>query len=177
MKRILLVKSSVRDGRVADKVSEITQSELQNFPDFEVSVVDFKQTPLPFFDSAHTPSSEEFKPTDANVIEWTKQVGEADVVVLLVAEYNHSYTSVLKNAIDWIYKEWNNKPVVFIGYGWVGGARAIKHLREVFASNVSAQTQETEANLRFMKELNPDGTVLDQASVSSTIKAALDQLK
>lgn len=176
MKKLLLVKSSVRSGRNADKVLGLVQEELKHYPDLEVSVADFKEMPLPFFDSPHTPSSEDFAPTDANVIRWTKMVDEADAVVLLTAEYNHSYTPVIKNAIDWLYKPWESKPVAFIGYGWVGGARAIKHLRDVFASNINAQAIETEANLRFMKEISTEGEPLND-DAAAAITAVLDEVK
>lgn len=163
MKKLLVVKSSVRNGRAADNVIEILNIELEKY-DFDVSIADFRQMPLPFFDSELIPSHEGFAPTNENVQKWTKMVDEADAVLILAAEYNHSYTPVIKNAIDWVYREWKDKPVLFVGYGWAGGARAIKHLRDVFASNIAAKTIETEANLHFTKEINLDGSPIgDQA--------------
>ena len=46
-------------------------------------------------------------------------------------EYNHGYAAVLKNALDWVFPEWNGKPVGFVSYGNAGGARAIEQLRQV----------------------------------------------
>lgn len=177
MKKVLLVKSSVRDGRLADEIETLVQTELANYPDFEVTVVDFKEMPLPFFNSAEIPSHDDYAPSDPNVQQWTRMVAEADAVVLLVAEYNHSYTAVLKNAIDWIYKEWHNKPIAFIGYGWAGGARAIKHLRDVFTSKLAAQVIETEANLHFQKEIErEDATPINEAAVKTAINDVLQAL-
>lgn len=176
MKKLLIVKSSVREGRVADTILGYVQDELKSYPDFEVSVADFKEMPLPFFDSPKTPTEEGFQPTDPNVQKWTQMVGEADAVLLLTAEYNHSYTGVLKTAIDWIYKEWENKPVAFIGYGWVGGARAINHLKGVFEF-LKPQLVEPEANLNFMKQIGVDGSIMDEKAVSDAIKSVLDALK
>ncbi len=174
MTKVLLVLSSVRDGRAADKVLELVQNELKNFPNLEVDIADFKKNPLPLIDSHDIPASEDFNPADENVKKWTNQVISADVIVILEAEYNHSYTPIIKNAIDWIYKPWINKPVAFIGYGWVGGARAIKHLRDVFASNISVNVLDTEANLCFTKDIELDGAPIgDTASqaINNVLKA------
>jgi len=171
MKKLLIVTSSVREGRVADVVMEFTKAQLAD-KDFEVSVADLKELPMPFFNSPQTPSDESYKPTDETVIKWSKMVSEADAVLLLVAEYNHSMTAVLKNAIDWLYKEWNEKPVGFVGYGWVGGARAIAALRLVFSSSLAAKMTESEANLRFTKEIDTEGHIIDEV----TSKEAVDKV-
>lgn len=174
MTKVLLVLSSVRDSRVADKILELVQNELKNFPDLEVDIADFKKNPLPLIDSPDIPASEDFNPTDENVNKWTNQVISTDAIVILEAEYNHSYTPIIKNAIDWIYKPWINKPVAFIGYGWVGGARAIKHLRDVFASNISANVLDTEANLCFTKDIELDGTPIGSTAsqaINNVLKA------
>lgn len=176
MKKLLIVKSSIREGRLADTIMGFVQEELKDYPDFEVSEADFREMPLPFFDSPKTPTEEGFQPTDPNVLKWTKMVADADAVLLLTAEYNHSYTAVLKTAIDWVYKEWENKPVAFIGYGWVGGARAIKHLHGVFEF-LKPQLVEPEANLNFMKQIGVDGSVIDSDAVSGSIRSVLDALK
>ncbi len=65
------------------------------------------------------------------VAKWTKKIEEADGFIIVAAEYNHGYTAVLKNALDYVYKGWHNKPVAFVGYGSVGGARAVAQLRQV----------------------------------------------
>lgn len=173
-KKILVVTSSIRSTRSSDNILSIINEEIKNF-DLDVSYADFKEMPLPFFNSAIIPSGEDFGPTDENVKKWTKMVDTADVVLILSAEYNHSYTAVIKNAIDWIYEEWKDKPVAFIGYGWVGGARAIKHLRDVLVGGIAAKPMEIEANLRFTKEINLDGTPTD-TKAAELVKAVLMQI-
>lgn len=174
MNKLLIVLSSVRENRIADTILDQVKEELKAYPEYEINVADFKQSPLPFFNLADIPSVETFAPTDENVLAWTKQVEEADKILFLVAEYNHSYTPVLKNAIDWVYKQWENKPITFLGYGWVGGARAIKHLHGVFEF-LKPQINETEGNLRFNQEINLDGTPIDSkaAEVIKKVLAAL----
>lgn len=177
MSKVLIVTSSVRENRIADTILNTVQAQLADHPDYEIEVVDFKTMPLPFFDAPVSPSHEDFAPTDANVIKWTKMVEEADALIMLVAEYNYSFTAVLKNAIDWIFKPWNEKPIVLIGYGWVGGARAITQLRGVLGSMINAKPMETEANLRFTKEIDLEGNVIDQEATNAAIKTVLEELK
>lgn len=178
MKKVLIVLSSVRKNRVADKVLGYIESELKNYPDYQATVADFSKTPLPFFDSELSPSSENYAPEAANVKNWIKQVNEADAVIIVAAEYNHSYTAVIKNAIDWVPGSvWQDKKVSFVGYGWVGGARAITQLRSLLTSFLKAEPVETEANLAFTKEIDLEGNILDQDAVSTSIKEVLDSLK
>ena len=176
MKKILLVTSSVRKGRAADNVLKFVSEQLATYPEYEIAVADLKALPMPFFDAPASPSQESFVATDENVITWTKMVGEADAVIFLVAEYNHSMTAVLKNAIDWIYKEWTGKPVTFIGYGWAGGAKAIAALRIVMGSSIAAKATENEVNLYFMKQVDLTGTIIDQETASASLKVALEEL-
>ena len=177
MSKILLVTSSVREGRVADKILAKVQEQLKAYPDYEVSVADFKTMPLPFLDTPISPAAENFVPTDANVIKWTKMVEESDAVIMVVAEYNYSFTSVLKNAIDWIAKPWNGKPIAMVSYGWAGGTKATTALRIVLGSLIAAKALETEANLYFMKQIDVEGNIIDEESTNEAIKTTLEELK
>lgn len=176
MKKILVVTSSVREGRAADNILSFVKAQLATNSDYQVTVADFKDLPLPFFNAPVSPSNDDFKVTDANVIAWTKIVDEADAIVFLVAEYNHSLTAVLKNAIDWIYKEWAGKPVTFVGYGWSGGAKAISALRIVMGSTIAAKATENEVNLHFMKEVDLAGNVTDIDTAKESFEIALGEL-
>lgn len=174
MTNILLVNGSVREGRTSDKVQALVESELAKRSDVSVVITDFKKTPLPFFDNAQNPASDDFTTDNEHAKAWAEQVKTADYVIFLVAEYNHSYTPVLKNAVDWLYKEWNEKPVAFVGYGWVGGSRATKHLRDVMNSNISSKPFEKEVNLGFTKDIELTGEPIgDTASqeIASLIEA------
>jgi NAD(P)H-dependent FMN reductase len=84
---------------------------------------------MPFFDEV---ASSAWAPSKNEVAQrWQKKVAEFDGFIFTAAEYNHAPTGVLKNAIDYASKEWNKKPAGFIGYGAVGGARAIEQLRQI----------------------------------------------
>jgi len=176
MKNVLIVNGSVREGRSSDNILALVQAELANYPEYGVTVADFKAMPLPFMTSALSPSADDFVAPEGHVATWLQIVEDADAIIMLVAEYNHSYTPVIKNAIDWGFKQWQDKPVALVAYGWSGGTRATTHLRGVLGSTINTKTVEAEANLRFMKDINVDGTVMDQAAVTAAIKAPLDEL-
>lgn len=69
--------------------------------------------------------------TDETVARWAKKIAAADAYIAVTPEYNHGYSAVLKNAFDHLYHEWNNKPIGFLSYGSVGGARSVEQLRQI----------------------------------------------
>jgi len=127
--RIALIIGSTRPTRFADKPAQWMLKQAQARQDMDVEVVDLRDHPLPFFaevaSTLHAPSK------DPEAIRWQQTIDQYDGYIFVVAEYNHSITGALKNALDQAYKEWNRKPFTAIGYGSVGGARAIEHLRGI----------------------------------------------
>lgn len=174
MTKLLVVIGSARPNRVANKVLSYVQTELEKRENVETTVADLKEVDLPFFDSELIPASEGYAPTNEKAIAWAKMVSDADQVLFITPEYNHTLSAIQKNAIDWLYQEWENKPVTTTAYGWAGGARAIVTFDDVM-DNVKANVR-THAKLAFMKELNPDGSLLDENEVSDKINAQLDVL-
>jgi NAD(P)H-dependent FMN reductase len=126
---IAIVIGSTRPTRFADKPAQWILKQAQLRGDIEVELVDLRDHPLPFFDEMATnmwmPSQ------NAEAVRWQETVGRFDGYIFVVAEYNHSITGVLKNALDQAYKEWNRKPFTAIGYGGTGAARAVEHLRSI----------------------------------------------
>jgi NAD(P)H-dependent FMN reductase len=126
---IAIVIGSTRPTRFADKPAQWMLKQAQLRGDIEVELVDLRDHPLPFFDEMATnmwmPSQ------NAEAVRWQERVGRCDGYIFVVAEYNHSITGVLKNALDQAYKEWNRKPFTAIGYGGTGAARAVEHLRSI----------------------------------------------
>lgn len=127
--RIALIIGSTRPTRFADKPAQWMLKQAQARDDMEVEVVDLRDHPLPFFSEA---ASNLFVPSqDPEAVRWQEKIGQFDGYIFVVAEYNHSITGALKNALDQAYKEWNRKPFTAIAYGGVGGARALEHLRTI----------------------------------------------
>lgn len=175
MSTILAVIGSARPGRVADKVLDYIKADVETREGVELKVADLKEVDLPFFDNENAPVSPEYTITDPNALAWSEMVKSADSVVFITPEYNHTLSAIQKNALDTLGTEWVEKPVTAVAYGWSGGSLAVATLREVL-SNLKADTKSDFAQLGFMKDLNPDGSLLDEANVTAQIKAAIDQI-
>jgi NAD(P)H-dependent FMN reductase len=175
MSNLLIVIGSARAGRVADKVLSYIKADIEGREDVTITVADLAELNLPFYNNELPAMSPEHVQTNENVAVWSKLVSNADGVVFITPEYNHTLTAIQKNALDWLFTEWNDKPVTAVAYGWSGGSLAVATLREVL-TNVKANIQQGMAQLGFMKDLNPDGSILDQANVSAQIAAAIDEV-
>lgn len=125
--KIGVVIGSTRPGRFGDKPAEWIAELAKATGEFDVELIDLRDYQLPFFDEQMSPA---YGPSQAEGAKaWQDKVASLDGYIFTAAEYNRSPTGVLKNALDYAYNEWNNKPVAFVGYGGVGGARAIEQLR------------------------------------------------
>ena len=175
MSKILVVIGSARKGRVADKVLDYIKSDLDGREGVTYEVADLKEVNLPFFDNEISPQAPEYTITSPQVLAWSKAVKAADSVLFITPEYNHTLSAIQKNALDSLGADWIEKPVSAVAYGWSGGSLAVLTLREVL-ENLKADTKHSIAQLGFMKDLNPDGSLLDEASVSAQIATAIDEL-
>lgn len=175
MSNVLVVIGSARKGRVADKITDYIKQDLTSRDGVTVTIADLAALQLPFYDNEQPAMSPDRVQTNENVSTWSKLVSEADGVVFVTPEYNHSLSAIQKNALDWLFFEWNDKPVTAVGYGWSGAALAIATLREVL-TNVKASIGQDMAQLSFMKELNPDGTAIDDESIATQIEAAINEI-
>ncbi len=127
--KIGVIISSTRPTRFGDKPAKWIADHAKARADIDVEIVDLADYPLPLFDA---PASDFWMPTPNEVAaKWQAKLNEFDGFIIVTAEYNRSITGALKNAIDWAYKPFTRKAVAFVGYGSVGGARAIEHLRNI----------------------------------------------
>lgn len=126
---IAVIVGSTRQGRFSDKFGEWIATEIKKQENVTVEIIDLINYEMPFFNEPISPSYKQEPYKNEAVTRFTKKIAEADAFVVITPEYNHGTSAVLKNALDWVYQEWNNKPVAFVSYGSVGGARAIEQLR------------------------------------------------
>lgn len=125
--KIALITGSTRPTRFGDKPAQWMLKQAQARTDIDVELVDLRDHPLPFFDEI---ASNRWMPSKgAEAVRWQQTLARFDGFIFVVPEYNHSIPAVLKNALDQAYNEWNHKPFTAIGYGSVGAARALEHLR------------------------------------------------
>jgi len=128
--RIQVITGTTRQGRFSERVTDWVLRHLGRRPEFELEPVDLRNHPLPFFDGAAPAKTGRDYPRD-DVARLGQTLDRAEGFVVLTGEYNHGYPAVLKNAMDWTFVEWRHKPITFVGWGNVGGARAIEQLRAV----------------------------------------------
>ena len=126
---IKVIAGSTREGRFSDKAAAWTAEEIKKQEGVAVEVLDLRDYDMPFFNEPTSPSFKQEPYKNEAVARFTKKIAEGDAFVIVTPEYNHGTSGVLKNALDWVYPEWNNKPVAFVSYGSVGGARAVEQLR------------------------------------------------
>ena len=126
---IKVIAGSTREGRFSDKAATWIAQEIKKQEGVIVDVLDLRDYDMPFFNEPVSPSFKKEPYKNEAVARFTKKIEGGDAFVMVTPEYNHGTSGVLKNALDWIYPEWNNKPVAFVSYGSGGGARAIEQLR------------------------------------------------
>jgi NAD(P)H-dependent FMN reductase len=131
MLKIGLIIGSTRPNRFADTPAQWLLRGASSRRDFEFEVLDLREADLPFFAEPQSPAATNGVYTQPKAEAWRHKIHACDAFVATVAEYNHGPTAVLKNAFDSAYLEWNRKPIAFVGYGGVGGARAIEQLRGI----------------------------------------------
>ena len=120
--KIGIVLGSTRNGRSSEDVGNWVLSKAKEFKDAEFELVDIKEFNLPFLGTLED---------QKNVMSWNEKINELDGFIFVVAEYNHSITGALKNALDSAREAWADKPAGIISYGSAGGARAAEHLKGI----------------------------------------------
>jgi NAD(P)H-dependent FMN reductase len=128
--RIQVITGTTRQGRFSELVTDWVLQRLGERSEFALEPVDLRDHPRPFFDAAPPARTGRDYPRD-DVARLGQTLDRAEGFVVLTGEYNHGYPAVLKNAMDWTFVEWRHKPITFVGWGNVGGARAIEQLRAV----------------------------------------------
>lgn len=125
--KIGIIVGSTRPNRFADKPTKWIADIASRRSDLDFEIVDLRDYPLPFFDEPVSPA---WGPSQNAVAQrWQQKIASLDGYIFITAEYNRGPTAVLKNALDYAYREWNNKPAAFVAYSGTGGARAVEQLR------------------------------------------------
>lgn len=125
MLKIGIVLGSTREGRVSPQVGAWVKELADKRGDAEYQIIDIADFKLPLLGEAGGDAS--------GAAAWSAQIDGCDGFVFITQEYNHSITGALKNALDYLRNEWNNKAAGIVSYGSVGGARATEHLRGILS--------------------------------------------
>jgi len=185
MVRIGIILGSTRPNRNGEQVARWVYDVAARRSDAEFELVDLRDYPLPHLDEPLPPAMGQYQ--NDHTRQWADKIASFDGFVIVTPEYNHSTSGVLKNAIDYLYAEWNNKAVGFVSYGSVGGARAVEHLRLVAGELQMADVRQQVAlslltefeNFSVLKpsdySLASLNTLLDQVIAWSTALTPLRQ--
>ena len=128
---ISVIVGSTRQGRFSEKPAQWILQRLESRGGIETRLLDLREFPLPFFDQPVPPAMPGRPPYENEMVKrWTAEIARSDGFIFVTPEYNFGPPAVLKNALDWVYPEWNRKAVAFVSYGSALGARSVQQLRE-----------------------------------------------
>jgi NAD(P)H-dependent FMN reductase len=147
--RIGVILGSTRPGRRGEPVARWVMDEARLRTDAEFELVDLADYPLPHLDEPLPPSMGQYQ--NEHTRQWAATIGRFDGYIFVTPEYNHGTSGVLKNAIDFLYGEWNNKAMGVVSYGAAGGVRAAEHLRLV-AGELQMADVRTNVTLSFFTD-------------------------
>lgn len=176
MKKILIVNNSMRENSAGNKIAEFVKKIAMQHDDIDVKLVNLRDINLPFYYDPLTPAMPEYEISDDAAKLWQKHVMVADAIVTLTPEYNFGMAASQKNAIDWLYAEWENKPVVAIGYGWGGAQKALSHLNDVMRKVGANILVDDAASLYFTKTIDLTGGVIDEQTAENEVSKAVKAL-
>lgn len=128
---IYIIVGSIREGRTAIKIANWVNQAINelSLDDIQTEIVDLKEWALPIFAGAHPPATGVYDQPKQQ--QWADKIAAADAFIFISPEYNHGYSPALKNALDYVAKEWQDKPAAYVGYGATNGSRSIDQLRQV----------------------------------------------
>lgn len=129
--KIGVILGSVRKIRRGGRVATWLMPQLKKIKEVEFELLDLRDYPLPFYSEDNSPEGLQGNYTNELAKKWAAKIGEMDGFLIITPEYNRGTSAVLKNALDWVYQEWNKKPVAFVSYapGAAAGIRAVEQLR------------------------------------------------
>ena len=173
MLKVAIILGSTRPGRNGEAVARWVYDMARKRNDAEFELVDVKDYDLPLLDEPVPPSMGQYANEHTKI--WSAKIASFDAFVFVTPEYNHGIPGALKNAIDFLYREWNNKVAGFVSYGSAGGVRSVEQLRLVMAelqiADVRAQVQlSLSADFENFSTFNP------AAFHKKSINTMLDQL-
>lgn len=173
MIRIAIILGSTRPGRNGEAVANWVHDLARNRKDAEFELVDVAAFNLPLLDEPVPPSLGRYSKPHTKA--WASKIESFDAFVFVTPEYNHGTSAALKNAIDFLYREWNNKAAGFVGYGSAGGARAVESLRLVMAE-VQVATVRAQVLLSLFTDFQNFGVFKPAPLQARALETMLDQL-
>jgi NAD(P)H-dependent FMN reductase len=171
--RIGVILGSTRPGRRGEPVARWVMDEARRRTDAGFELVDLADYPLPHLDEPLPPSMGQYQ--NEHTRQWAATIGRFDGYIFVTPEYNHGTSGVLKNAIDFLYGEWNNKAMGVVSYGAAGGVRAAEHLRLV-AGELQMADVRTNVTLSFFTDFENFTEFTPGAHQAQVLATLFDQV-
>lgn len=171
--KIAIILGSTRPGRNGEAVAKWAQQIAAQRADAEFELVDIAEFKLPHLDEAIPATMGQY--AHDHTLAWAEKIASFDGYLFVTPEYNHSTSGALKNAIDFLYGEWNNKAAGFISYGSVGGTRAVEHLRLIM-SELQVATVRAQVALTLSSDFENYSTFTPAEHQKRALDTTLDQL-
>ncbi|MEA2614077.1 MAG: hypothetical protein QOI52_2036 [Chloroflexota bacterium] len=174
MPLLQIIDASTRPGRDARAVADWVVDVAREHGGFEVQLVDLAEVNLPFLDEPNHPSMREY--THRHTLDWSATVDAADAFVFVMPEYNFSFNAPLKNALDFLYYEWQYKPVGFVSYGNTSaGLRAVQMIKQVVTTLKMMPIPEG-VPIHYVSKCIEDGRFVAAEAMRDGAQAMLDEL-
>jgi len=171
--KVAIIIGSTRPGRKGEDVARWVFDIAARRSDASFEVVDIAAFDLPLLDEAVPPIMHQYEKPHTKA--WAAKIATFDAFVFVTPEYNHSTSGALKNAIDFLYREWNDKVAGFVAYGGAGGARAVEHLRLVMGELKVADVR-AQVALSLYSDFEKFTTFKPRSQQEASVSAMLDDL-
>ncbi|MBL8519470.1 MAG: NAD(P)H-dependent oxidoreductase [Betaproteobacteria bacterium] len=173
MIRIAIVTGSTRPGRKSRAVADWVLALAAGRSDAEYVLLDIADYQLPLLDESSPPAKMQYQ--HEHTKRWSAAVAGFDGFVFVTPEYNHGPSAALKNALDFLYREWNHKAAGFVSYGSAGGVRAVEQLRLVMGE-ISVADVRAQVVLTLADDFENYAVFKPRAHHEKSVKALLDQV-
>ena len=173
MLKVGIILGSTRPNRIGEAVAKWVYELASKRKDAEYELVDIKSFNLPLLDEPIPPSQGKY--SQEHTKRWAAKIATFDAFVFVTPEYNHSTSGALKNAIDFLYAEWNNKVAGFVSYGSANGVRAVEHLRLIMAELQIADVR-AQVMLSLFTDFENYSTFKPADHHAKTLATMLDQV-
>jgi len=175
MKKLKIISSTTRPQRKGIAVENWITEFAKNNSEFDVEFLNLEEIALPLMNEVNHPRLQKYE--HEHTKQWSKKISEADAFIIVLAEYNFGFPAPIKNALDYLYKEWNYKPVGIVSYGGVSsGLRATQMLKQVLTTlNMMPLTEGVNIPF-FAKKINEEGVFIPDEIIEKSASIMMKEL-
>ena len=175
MYKLKIIIASTRPGRKGPSIADWVFKTALTYTEFQTELVDLAVINLPFLDEPNHPRFKKYEKQHTK--EWSALIDATDAFIIVTPEYNYGFPAPLKNAIDFLFQEWQYKPVAFVSYGGIaGGTRSVQMLKQVVTSLKMMPMMEAVHIPFFIKHFNGEGAFIPDEVMNKNLDDMLKEL-